>query len=78
MVHDFLLTPVQRIRQLVILELSSFLLSRACFESEFLDELFLSKLILLVVELFIVEIQRIRDGRSQIPVVEHKLVAAAH
>ena len=69
--HDFLSTSVQRIRQLVVPELPSILPSRADFEFEFLEELFLSWLLLLVVELVLVEIQHIRDGRSPNPVVEH-------
>ena len=48
--HDFLFAFVQRIRQLVVLELFSFLPYRAYFEFEFLEELFLSRLILLEVE----------------------------
>ena len=59
-------------------ELSSFLPSPAYFYSEYLEKLFLSLLILLVVALVLVEIQRIRDGCPPIPVVEHKLVAEAH
>ena len=78
MFHDFLSTYVQRIHLLVFLELSSFLTFRAYFGSESLEELFLSRLILLVVELVLVEIQHIRDVRSPNPVVEHTLVAKAH
>ena len=37
--HGFLSTSVQRLRRLVVPELSSFLPSRAYFEFEFLEEL---------------------------------------
>ena len=76
--HDFLSTSVQRILQLVSLQLFTFLPSRACFEFEFLEELFFSWPILLVVELVLVEIQHNHDGCSPNPVVEHKLVAEVH
>ena len=73
-----LVSSMQRIRQFVILELSSILPSCAYFESECLEEFVLSYLNLLVLELVLVEIQRIRDRRSPIPVVEYKFVAEAH
>ena len=71
--HDFLSIFVQRIRRLVVLELSSFLPSRENSVPESLEALFPSQKILLVVE-----IQKIRDGRPPIPIFEHKLVAEAH
>ena len=76
--HDFLSNFVQRIRRLVVLELSSFLPSRVHSVSEFLGEVFPSWTILPVGETVLFEIQYIRDGRFPIPVFEHKLIAAAH
>ena len=72
------LCSVQRIRRLVILELSSFLQSRVYFVSEFLEALFPSKIILLGCEIVLFEIQNIRDGRPPITIFEHKLVAEIH
>ena len=69
---------VVRIRQLVVLELSSSHPIRVYFVFEFLGEVFPSEIILLVDELVLVEIQYIRDGRRPIPIFEHKLVAGAH
>ena len=66
------------IRRLAILELSSFLPSRVCFVSEFLETLFPSQIILLVDGLDLVEIQYIRVVRPPIPIIEHKLVPEAH
>ena len=67
-----------RLRQLVVLELSSFHPFRACFGFEYLRELFPSKTILLVAELVLVEIQCIRFVRPVITILEHELVAEAH
>ena len=58
MSHDFLFIFAQRIRQLVVLELSSFLPFRAHFGSEYLGEPSPSQIILLVDELVLVEIQK--------------------
>ena len=54
---------------------SSFLPFRAYFGSEYLGEPFPSKIILLVNERVLVEIQYICDVRLVIPIFEHKLVA---
>ena len=62
--HDFLSNFAQRVRQPVVLELSSFVPSRAYFEFWCLEKRFLACQNLLVVALVLVEIQRIRDGRS--------------
>ena len=78
MFHDFLKFFVVKLRQLVVLGLSSFLPFRAYFGSEYLEELFLSSLILLVNELVLVEVQCIRVVRPVLPIFEHKLVAEAH
>ena len=67
-----------RIRELVVLALSSFLSFRAYFGSEYLGELSPSKIVLPVDELVLVEIQHIRVVRPVIPIFEHKLVAEAH
>ena len=67
-----------RLRQLVVLELSSFFPFRACFGFEYLGEPFPSQIILLVDELVLVEIQYIRVERLVFPIFKHKLVAAAH
>ena len=74
MCRDFLLISVLRIRQLVVLELSSFLPFRACFGFEYLGELFLSWTILLEAELVLFEIQCIRDGRPVIPILTISLL----
>ena len=66
--RDFLLIAALRIRQLVFLELSSFLPFRAYFGSECLGELFLSLTVLLVVELVLLWIQYIHDERPAIPI----------
>ena len=76
--HDFLSIFVRRICQLVVLELSSLLPFRACFGFEYLGELFLSSIILLVDELVLVEIQYIRVERPVVPIFEHTFVAEAH
>ena len=76
--HDLLSFFVRRKRRLVVLELSSFLPSRAYSVSEFLEALFSSKIILLISETVLFEIQYIRDGRPPIPIFEHELVAEAH
>ena len=78
MSHDILSIFGKRIRRPVILELSSFLPSRAYFVSEHLEALLPSLINLLAVALVLVEIQRIRDGRLPIPIFEHKLIAGAH
>ena len=59
-VRDFLSIFVQRIRQLAVIELSSFLPFRAYFGADFLGEPFPSEIILLEDELVLVEIQYIR------------------
>ena len=56
----------------MILEFSSFLTSRVHFVSEFLESLFPSEMILLVVEIVLFEIDKIRDGRPPIPVFRAK------
>ena len=73
-----LLYCVLRLRQLVVLELSSFLTFRAHFESEYLGEPCPSQIILLVDELVLVEIQYIRVERPVTPIFERKIVAEAH
>ena len=73
MSHDSLLIFALRRRQLVVLELSSFLPFREYFGSEYLGEPFPSGIILLVAELVLVEIQYIRVARPVIPIFEHKL-----
>ena len=78
MSHGFLLIFAQRLRQLVVLELSSFLPFRAYFGSEYLGEPFPSLIFLLVDELVLVEIQHIRVVRPVKPIFEQKLVAEAH
>ena len=67
-----------RLDQLVVLELSSFLLIRAYFGSEYLGEPFPSEIILLVDELVLIEIQYVRVVRPVLPIFEHELVAEAH
>ena len=69
---------MQRIRRLVVRELSSFLPSRVYFASEYLEALFPLLTILLVVETVLFKIHKNRDGRPVIPIFEHKLVAEAH
>ena len=76
--HDLLSVSALRLRQLVVLELSSFLPFRAYFGFEYLGEPFPSLIILLVDKLALVEIQRIRVVRPVIPIFEHKLVSEAH
>ena len=46
--------------------------------SESLEAVFPSKIILVVVEIVIFEIQNLRGGRPPIPIFEHKLVTEAH
>ena len=75
MSHGFLSIFSLRLRQLMVLEISSFLPFRAYFGFEYLGELLLSQTILLVAELVPVEIQKIRVVHPVIPVFEHKLVA---
>ena len=60
-----------RIRQLVVLQLSSFLPSRVYFAFEYLGELFPSLTILLVDEVVLFDIQFFGDGRPPIPIFEH-------
>ena len=76
--HDFLSICALRLRQLVVLELSSFHPFSAYFGSEYLGELFPSEIILLVDVLVLVEIQHIRVVRPVIPIFEQKLFAGAH
>ena len=78
MSHCFLFIFALRLRQLVVLELTSFLPFRACFGSEYLGEPFSSEIIFLVDELVLVEIQHIRVVRLVIPIFDHKLVAEIH
>ena len=68
---------VQRIRQLVVLELSSFLPVRAYFGFEYLGVSFPSQIIPLVDEL-VLEIHCFRVVRPAIAIFKHKLVAVAH
>ena len=67
-----------RLRQLVVLELSSFLPLRAYFGFEYLGEPFPSWAILLAAELALVEIQYIRVLHPVNPIFEHELVVEAH
>ena len=76
--RDFLLIFVMRIRQLVVLQLSSFLPSRVYFVFEYLGELFPSLTILLVDQFVLFDIQFCGDALPPIPIFEHKLVAEAH
>ena len=78
MSHDLLLFFALRLRQLLVLELFSFLPCRVCFGFEFLGEPFPSSIILLVDELVLVEIQYIRVVRPVASIFEHKFVAGAH
>ena len=73
--HDFPLIFALRLRQPVVLELSSF---RACFGLENLGEPLPSSIILLEDELVLVEVQYIRVERPVVPIFEHKLAAEAH
>ena len=77
MCREILSSSALRIRQLVVLKLSSFLPIRVYFESEYLKEIFPSEIIVLVVEIVLIEIQYIRDGRPPNPIFEHELVAEA-
>ena len=74
-VPDFLSIVVQRIRRLVILELSSILPFRKYVWSEMLS---LPWLILLASELDLFEILHIRDGRPRISIDEQKFAAEIH
>ena len=78
MSHDSLFIFALRLRQLVVLELSSFFPFRAYFGSEYLGEPFPSEIILPVDELVLVGFQHIRVVRPVIPIFQHKLVAGAH
>ena len=78
MSHDFLIIFARILRQLVVLELSSFLPFSACFGSEYLGEPFPSQITVLVDEHVLVEIQCIRVVRLVIPIFEHGHVAVAH
>ena len=55
--HYFLLTKALRLHRLVVLEVFSFFPSLAYFGFEYLGEPFPSKIIILVAELVLVEIQ---------------------
>ena len=70
-VSCFSLNFALRPRQLVVLELFSFLPFRACFGFEYLAEPFPSSIILLIDELVLVEIQKIRVERPVVPFFEH-------
>ena len=68
----------ERIRRLVILELSSFLPSREIFVLEFLEAPFPSKIILLASVTVLVKTHYIRVVRPVIPIFEQQLVAELH
>ena len=74
MSHDFRSIFVQRIRRLVILELSSIFPFR---EYLCLERLSLSESTL-VVELALMEILHNRDGCPPISIAEHKFAAEVH
>ena len=69
---------LHRLRQLVVLELSTCLPFRVCFGFEYLGKPFPSQIILLVDDLVLVEIQCIRVERFVISIFEHKHVAVTH
>ena len=75
---DSLLIFALRHRELVVLELFSFLTFRARFGFEYLAEPFPSKIILLVDELVLVETQYIRVERPVTPIFERTFFAEAH
>ena len=63
-----------RIRQLAVLEPSSFIPFRAYFGPQYLEEPLTSQKILLVDQLVPVEIQHTRVVRLVLPIFEHKFV----
>ena len=77
MSHDFLIFSL-KFHQLVLVELFSFLPSRACFGFEYLEEPLPSKIVLFVDELVLVETPYFRVERPATPIFEHKFVAEAH
>ena len=77
MSHDFLFIFALRLRQLAVLELSSFLPFRAYFGSEYLGESLPSQIILLVDQLVLVEFQKIRVERPVIAILVRKHVGVA-
>ena len=76
--RDFLLTSALRLHLLKVLALSEFLPFRAYFGVEYFGELFLSKTILLVVELVLVQIQQIRIVRPVMPIFAFSFVVFVH